>query len=144
MFTYFFLAIFLLSGFVLIAPFLFNQITEILNILVVKVNTFQSALQSKGLVEVLRSTGLLSDYVKKEVFHNFSDPQMIIQLQNQIQTSISNLSNTRTNYAQIFGNLAVNFFTGFASFCVQAGIVLTLAILFSIEKISMMKFVASL
>jgi len=128
----------------LVAPFIFNQITEILNILVIKVNAFQNALQTQGLVEVLKSTGLLSDYVKSEVFHNFTDPQMVLQLQNQIQTSISNLSNTRTSYAQLFGNLAVNFFTGFASFCVQSGIVITLAILFSIEKLSMMKFVASL
>lgn len=142
--TYVLLAIFLLSGVVLIVPFLINQTTEIINILLVKMNAFQTTLQNQGLVEVLKSSGLLSHYVQKEIFHDFSDPTLITNIQTKIQESLTQLSSMWSSYAQMFGNFAVNFVTGFASFLTQAWIVITLSVLFSIEKVSVMKFIASL
>ncbi len=142
--TYILLVIFLLSGFVLIAPFLLNQITEIINIFIVKLNTLQTSLQTKGLVEVLKSSGLLSHYVQQEIFHDFSDPALVQSIQVKIQTSISKISSMWTSYAQSIGNLAVSFVSGLFSFIVNWSIVLTLAVLFSIEKVSVIKFIASL
>jgi predicted PurR-regulated permease PerM len=49
-----------------------------------------------------------------------------------------------TNYAQTLGNFAVTFVTGFATFLSKALIVITLSVLFSVEKISVMKFISSL
>lgn len=54
--AYFLLVIFLLSGVVLILPFLLNQITEIINILLMKINTFNIRLQNEGLIEILKSS----------------------------------------------------------------------------------------
>ncbi len=142
--AYFLLVIFLLSGVVLILPFLLNQITEIINILLMKINTFNIRLQNEGLIEILKSSWLLSQYVQKEIFHDFSDPTLIADLQAKIQASISQVAKMRTNYAQTLGNFAVTFVTGFASFLTQAWIVITLSVLFSIEKVSVMKFIASL
>lgn len=142
--TYFLLAVFLLSGVVLIVPFVVNQMTEIINILLVKMNSIQTMLQTQGLVETLKSSGLLSHYVQKEVFHNFSDPAMVANLQTKLQESLTQLSSMWSSYAQMFGNFAVNFVTGFASFLTQSLIVITLSVLFSIEKVSVMKFIASL
>ncbi|HCB51946.1 TPA: hypothetical protein DEP21_05290 [Patescibacteria group bacterium] len=113
------LVIFLLSGFVLIAPFLLNQITEIINIFIVKLNTLQTSLQTKGLVEVLKSSGLLSHYVQQEIFHDFSDPALVQSIQVKIQTSISKISSMWTSYAQSIGNLAVSFVSGLFSFIVN-------------------------
>lgn len=142
--TYFLLIIFLLSWFVLIAPFILNQTSELINILIVKINNLQNAIQTRWLIEVLKSSWLLSKYLQTEVFHNFSDPTMVNQLQAQIQDSIAQLSSMRANYAQIIGNFAVNFVTGFMTTLAKWGIVVTLSILFSIEKISVMKFIATL
>lgn len=69
---------------------------------------------------------------------------MISEIQIKIQNSIAQLSNMRASYAQMFGNFAVNFVTGFAAFVTKSAIVITLAVLFSVEKISVMKFIASL
>lgn len=142
--AYFLLAVFLLSGVVLIVPFVANQMTEIINLFLIKMNAFQLALQDKGLVEVLRSSGLLSHYVEKEIFHNFSDPALITNIQTKLQTSLVELSNMWSSYAQMIGNFAVNFVTWFATFLTKSLIVITLSVLFSIEKVSVMKFIASL
>ncbi len=142
--AYLLLSIFLLSWVVLILPFLLNQITEIINILLVKINTFNIRLQNEGLVEILKSSWLLSHYVQKEIFHDFSDPAMLADLQAKLQASISQVAKMWTNYAQTLGNFAVTFVTGFATFLTKGLIVITLSVLFSIEKISVMKFIASL
>lgn len=142
--AYFLLIIFLLSGIFLILPFILNQITEIINVLLTKINLFNIRLQNEWLIEILKSSWLLSEYIKKEIFHNFADPALITNLQMQIQTSISQLAKMWTNYAQTLGNFAVNFVTWFATILTKGLIVLTLSVLFSIEKISVMRFIASL
>ncbi|MDD3262462.1 MAG: AI-2E family transporter [Candidatus Absconditabacteria bacterium] len=142
--AYLLLIIFLLSGFVLILPFILNQVTDIINILLMKINSFNIRLQNEGLVEILRSSGLLSTYIQKEIFHDFSDPALIIDLQTKIQASISQIARMWTNYAQTLGNFAVTFVTGFATFLTKGLIVVTLSVLFSVEKVAVMKFIASL
>jgi len=53
----------------------------------------------------------LSSYIQKEIFHDFSDPALIIDLQTKIQASISQIARMWTNYAQTLGNFAVTFVT---------------------------------
>jgi predicted PurR-regulated permease PerM len=62
------------------------------------------------------------------------DPDTMAQVQSGLQNNVSNLVSVSTNYAQILGNLAVNFVTGFVKFLAQLAIVLVLSIFFSIEK----------
>lgn len=69
---------------------------------------------------------------------------MVTDLQIKLQSSMAQLSNMWSNYAQSLGNFAVNFVTGFVTFLIKGGLVITLAVLFSIEKVSVMKFIASL
>lgn len=142
--AYLLLIIFLLSGFVLILPFILNQVTDIINILLMKINSFNIRLQNEWLVEILRSSWLLSTYIQKEIFHDFSDPALIIDLQTKIQASISQIARMWTNYAQTLGNFAVTFVTWFATFLTKWLIVVTLSVLFSVEKVAVMKFIASL
>ena len=136
--AYVLLTVVILSGMVLILPFVLNQLTEIINILLMKINTFNIRLQNEWLIEILRSSWLLSQYVQKEIFHDFSDPALIIDIQNKIQASMSQIVRMWSSYAQKLGNFAVTFVTWFASFLSKALIVITLAVLFSVEKISVM------
>jgi hypothetical protein len=53
------------------------------------------------LAEVIKSSGLLSNYIQKEVFHNFSDPELIVNIQTKLQTSLSQLANMWSQYAQM-------------------------------------------
>lgn len=142
--SYFLLAIFLLSGVVLIVPFVVNQMTTIINLLLVKMNALQTAIQTQWLVEVLKSSWLLSHYIQKEVFNNFTDPALISNIQVKLQASLAQLASMWSSYAQSIGNFAVNFVTWFVTFLTKSLIVITLAVLFTIEKVSVMKFIASL
>lgn len=142
--AYLLLIIFLLSGVGLILPFLVNQFTDIINTLLIKVNTLNLRLQTEWLVEVLKSSGLLSKYLQKEVFHDFSDPTLITNLQNTIQSIISQTAKMRSSYAQSLWNFAVNFVTWFATALTNWLILITLSVLFSIEKKSVIRFIASL
>jgi predicted PurR-regulated permease PerM len=49
-----------------------------------------------------------------------------------------------TSYAKNIGNMAVNLVGSFFSFVTQTSIVLTLSVLFSIQKDAVMKFIARL
>ena len=139
--TYILLAIFLLWWFVYIVPFLFSQFADIFNVLLVKINAFQSVLQTEWLTPVLKQ--YLPNFIQKEIFHNFTDPSIVSDLEIKIQTSMTNVLNTRSDYTEAIGNMAVNFVTWFATFLTKSAIVITLSILFSIEKQSVMKFIAS-
>jgi predicted PurR-regulated permease PerM len=57
---------------------------------------------------------------------------------------LSQLANMWSQYAQMLWNFAVNFVTWFATFLTKSIIIITLSVLFTIEKVSVMKFIASL
>ncbi|MEI6671841.1 MAG: hypothetical protein WCL02_00280 [bacterium] len=65
-------------------------------------------------------------------------------MQTQLQQNISQIINLGTSYAQNIGNMAVSAVGSLFTFITQTSIVLTLAVLFSIQKDAVMKFIAGL
>jgi len=57
--SYILLVIFLLSGFVLVVPFMVNQISELANIFLAKLNTFQTLLHNENLGQIVSSIPFL-------------------------------------------------------------------------------------
>jgi predicted PurR-regulated permease PerM len=57
--SYILLVIFLLSGFVLVVPFMVNQISELANIFLAKLNTFQTLIHNENLGQIISSIPLL-------------------------------------------------------------------------------------
>ena len=142
--SYLLLIVFLLSGFILILPFVISQFTDIINILVAKINAIQTLLQTEKLNQIVASIPLIPNALRQEILRLLSDPVTSLQFQQKIQGTINQVTSTWKDYAQSLGTLAVSILTSFFSSLVQWGIVVTLAVLFSIEKIAVMKFISSL
>ncbi|MEI6426064.1 MAG: AI-2E family transporter [Candidatus Absconditabacteria bacterium] len=142
--SYLLLVIFLLSGFVLIVPFVINELTSVINILLAKLNTIQALLQTQTIEQTIASIPLIPHALRQEILHMLSDPATSVQFQTKIQTTINQFSSAWKDYAQSLGTFAVNMLTGVFTSFAKGGIVITLSVLFSIEKISVMKFISSL
>lgn len=142
--SYMLLIVFLLSGFILILPFMISQFTDIINILIAKINSIQALLQTEKLDQIVASIPLIPNALRQEILRLLSDPVTSLQFQQKTQTTITQVTSTRKDYAQSLWTLAVSMLTSFVSSLVQWGIVITLAVLFSIEKIAVMKFISSL
>jgi predicted PurR-regulated permease PerM len=133
-----------LSWFILIVPFVFSQVSAMIDSFIVSIRALQLTLATQGLTNFISDIAWLPGYVKEYLFDLVSDPQFATAIQSDIQTNISQLIWLWTSYAQNIGNMAVGFLTSFFSVIAQLTIVVTLAIFFSIEKKMVMKFVAGL
>ncbi len=142
--SYLLLVIFLLSGFVLIVPFVINELTSVINILLAKLNTIQALLQTQTIEQTIASIPLIPHALRQEILHMLSDPATSVQFQTKIQTTINQFSSAWKDYAQSLWTFAVNMLTWVFTSFAKWGIVITLSVLFSIEKISVMKFISSL
>ena len=81
-------------------------------------------------------------YAKQSLINIIGDPAFNVAIQNDLQNNISQLVGIGTNYAQNIGNIAVSLVTSFVSFITQLTIVVVLAVLFSVEKKLVMRFVS--
>jgi predicted PurR-regulated permease PerM len=69
--SYFILILFVLSGLVIVVPFVIQQFAEIINMLVIKVYNLQQMLQQQGLEVVIMQTSLPSA-VKSSLIESIS------------------------------------------------------------------------
>lgn len=142
--TYLLFIVFVLSGFVFIVPFLVGQLSTILESVVNSVAALQNSIATQGIVSLIDSLVWLPGYAKDSVIRMLSDANLSMQVQQNLQNNISQLVGLGSTYIQNLGNFAVNLVSWFVVFVTKAFVTLTLAILFSVEKKSVMKFVASL
>lgn len=126
--SYILLIAFVLSGFLFIIPFILTQVSMGLELLSKMVSGWiPNFIENPYIVKILES---------------FGDPEVIETIKQQLQNNISSIVRSWASYAKDLGNLAVWIFAGFAEFVAQASIVLVLSVLFSIEKKSVIKFIA--
>jgi hypothetical protein len=59
----------------------------------------------------LQSSNFLPGNIKNDVFHNFSDPTLVANIQVKIQNTLTQLATMWTQYAQVFGDAAITFAT---------------------------------
>lgn len=133
-----------LGAVVFIVPFVLNQLSDIISILIGNVSTFQQALTAKSLIGVIQDAHWLPWSLKTALLDSFSNPAVVSGVQNQLEQNISQIVTLGTSYARNIGNMAVSAVGTFFSFIAQTSIVLTLAVLFSIQKDEVMKFIAGL
>lgn len=142
--TYLFFFLFIVSWFVLIVPFLVTQMTAIINSVISSVLAFQSELIQFGLQGMVQNAAWLPAYAKQSLVDILSDPALNIKIQNALQTNISQIVWIGSSYAQNIGNFIVTLFSQFVIIVTKFFIVLTLAVMFSLEKKGVMRFVAGL
>ncbi len=129
---------------VFIIPFMLNQISDILTIFIWNVAHFQQALETKSLIGLIQDIHRLPSGLKTALLDSFSNPAVVNWVQSQLQQNIAQIVNLGTTYATNIGNMAVSAVGTFFNVITQTSIVLTLAVLFSIQKDAVMKFIARL
>ncbi|MFA6255999.1 MAG: AI-2E family transporter [Candidatus Absconditabacterales bacterium] len=142
--AYLILVVVFLGAMVFIIPFILNQFSDIMTIAISNISHFQDILANKSLVGVIRDTSWLPGSLKKALLDSFSNPAVVSGVQSQLQQNISQIVNLGTMYAKNIGTMAVSAVGTFFNFITQISIVLTLSVLFSIQKDSVMKFIAKL
>ena len=142
--AYLFVLILFLWAMVFIIPFILNQFSDIMTMVIGNMAHFQTVLTTKSLVGIIQDTNRLPWSLKAALLDSFSNPAVVSWVQNQLQQNLSQIVNLGTSYARNIGNMAVTAVGTFFNFIAQTSIVLTLSVLFSIQKDSVMKFIARL
>lgn len=93
---------------------------------------------------IVQDLSWLPSYAKVYVLDIISNPQFSASIQSDLQNNISQIVGLGTSYAQNIGNIAVGLISGFFSVVAQLGVVVTLAVFFSIEKKMVMRFISGL
>ena len=142
--AYLFIIIVFLGAMVFIIPFVLNQLSTIITIFINNIAHFQEILATKSLIGVVTDIHRLPGGLKAALLDSLSNPAVVGWVQTQLQANISQIVDFGTTYARNIGNIAVSAVGTLFSFITQTSIVLTLAVLFSIQKDATMKFIARL
>ena len=142
--AYLFVLVVVLWSMLFIIPFILNQFSDIMTIVISNVSHFQQTLATKSLIGIIEDIHWLPWSLKQALLDSFSNPNVVSWIQSQLDQNISQIVNIGTSYARNIGNMAVTALGTFLNFITQTSIVLTLSVLFSIQKDSVMKFIAGL
>ncbi len=143
-FAYLLFVIFVLAGCFFVIPFLITQLSSLITMLTANIEHIQVILETQSLSEIVTGAHWIPWSAKETLIRVLSNPDVVAGVQTKLQTNISQIINLWTSYAKDLGNFAVNFVSGFVNFITKASIVATLAVLFSIQKDAVMKFISSL
>jgi len=142
--SYVLLIVFVLSGFLFIIPFLLWQLSVFLNMVMVWVWEIQILIQTHTLVEIVHQMSWLPEYFQQKILVSFGDPDIWPAIQQKLQDNMAEIVGKWTTYVKDLWNLAVIIFAWFFSFVAKFFIVLTLSVLFSVEKNHVIKFISYL
>lgn len=141
-FAYILFFVFLALCVVLILPLLIKYLIELVSLWVWYISQFELMLRDNSLVDVISNLAWLPDFLKWYLldFIQSSD----FNAKHQLQQNLSLIINSWSNYLQSLGSFFWSFTTWFLNFFVKFGIVLTLSVLFSVEKDIVIHFLARL
>lgn len=142
--SYLLLIILVLAGLVFVIPFLLSQLSQMLAMVTNNISGIQTMLQTQSISDIVASSHRVPSAAKEILLKALADPTVVAGVQTKLQGNVSQLMNLGTTYAKDIGNLAINFLGSFVNFLTQTSIVLTLAVLFSIQRTSVMKFISGL
>jgi predicted PurR-regulated permease PerM len=142
--SYILLFALLLTGFIIVVPFIINQSAVLISIFLEKIKAFQHLLQEKGLIYVIQNTGLLPQYFKNLLIELLKNNDFLEGFQSLLQKNISELAKIGTTYVKNVGEIAVGIIGKFLSVIFQIIFVFVIAVFFSLEKKKVINFIASL
>lgn len=142
--AYFLLIVLILWSLIYIIPFLLTQIADVISILTSHITEFKSLLETKSLTSIIQDIHRLPRALKEWLLDAMMDPTLGTSVQTKLQENVSYMVNLWSTYAKDIGNFAVNFVWGFVSLFTELSIVLTLSVLFSIQKSAVMNFISGL
>ncbi|MBU0626456.1 hypothetical protein KKG31_04030 [Patescibacteria group bacterium] len=86
----------------------------------------------------------LPKIIKNTMIDVLGDPTTGSEIQTQLQENMNNIVNVGSMYAKEIGNFAVSIVGSFITFIAQISIVLTLSVMFSLQKTAVMKFISNI
>ncbi|UFX83380.1 AI-2E family transporter [Candidatus Absconditicoccus praedator] len=140
--AYLFLFMLLLSGFLVIVPFVLAQSADIVQIFLDMINQLQKDLRTEGLRYVIETSNLIPGIIKQFILEGLQDREVVMAIQYAIQENISQIASFGTNFINNIGGIVVSIVGGFFSALFQIFLVLVLAIFFSAQKDSVINFIA--
>lgn len=142
--SYLSLAILFWGAILFIVPFILDQISQLLRIFTMNFAYFQQLLETNTIVDIIKNYIWLPWKLKNALLSSMSDPFITSSIQGQLESNVSQIVSIWTSYIKEIWSIAVNFVWSFFSFVTQSSIVLTLSVLFSISKDSVISFIGSL
>ncbi|MBS8122239.1 AI-2E family transporter [Candidatus Vampirococcus lugosii] len=142
--SYLLLLVLLLSGFIIIIPFVLAQSADIMQSFIDIISGIQNDLKSNGLEYVISNSNFIPGFLKNTILDQINDRSVIIAIQTAIQDNISQIASIGTGFINNVGSIAVNIIGGFFSAISQVLLVFVLAIFLSLQKDSVMNFIGAM
>jgi predicted PurR-regulated permease PerM len=139
--SYFIFVAALLSGVLIMVPFLAWQIGDIGSIVLKSVNNIQTQLQTVWLEQMVWSAKWIPSMIKDNLVASLNNQDTVASLQKFLQQNINQIVSTSSTYLQGAGWIAFNIISAVLNALTQIGFVLTLSVLFSIEKDATMRLI---
>jgi len=135
------LVLFMLSWMMIMIPFVVTQLVSLLNIAITSIQSLQTQIQADWLQVVINSSNL-PFIIKGRFASQVGDGSRINLVQSVLGNNISQVVAVGGESLKSAWSLAVNIVDAMLSTLVQAVVVITIAIFFSIERIAVFTFIA--
>ncbi len=142
--SYLLVIVFLISWFLVIIPFVLAQSADIVKIFIDIANEFHDDLRYRWLDYVISQLPLIPAFVESFLVEQLQNREVLMAIQTTIQQNISQIANLWTAFINNIWSTAVSIVGGFFSGLFQILLVFVLAIFFSAQKESVIKFIGGI
>ena len=139
--SYFIFVAVLLSWVLIMIPFLGTQIADIGSIALDQISNIQNQLETIGLDQMVSNASRIPSAIRDSLVWSLGQQEVATGLQKLFQDNMDQIASTSSDYLQGAGGVAVNIVSSVFSALTQIGFVLTLSVLFSVEKDNTMKLI---
>jgi predicted PurR-regulated permease PerM len=141
--SYTILIVFMLSGMIIMVPFVVTQLADLVQMWIQALQNFQTLVQQNWLIEVIQQSRL-PETVKVWLSSQANDGQRVAVMQTWFTENISQILSFGGEWIKSAWTFAVSLIDGVFNTILQIGLVITVAIFFSLERIGVLTFIASL
>lgn len=138
--SYFLLIVFMITGIFIILPFVLQQISSIISVVISHLYIIWQQINILWLSWYISAQEWLPNFLQSQILDFLATNSINNNIQTTIMNNISTFVSTGSNYAQNIGSFALSFIGSFIGTLGQIGLVLTIAVFFSIEKHTVRKF----
>jgi predicted PurR-regulated permease PerM len=141
--SYLILIVFMLSGMVIMVPFVVTQLADLVQMWIQALQNFQTLVQQNWLIEVIQQSRL-PETMKDRLSSQANDGQRVAVMQTWFTENISQILTFWGEWIKSAWTFAVSLIDGVFNTILQIGLVITVAIFFSLERLGVLSFIASL
>ena len=141
--SYLLLFLFVLSGIVIVIPFLIQQTAELITMVIDRAIVFKDAVQYQWLSAIVYDSGRLPETIKTSLVQFLETTNLQETIQGTLVENISGIVSMWSDYITNAWQLAVSTLSSVFSWLFQVGIVFIIAIFCSIEKESVVTFLSN-